>query len=119
MAKVTISVKMQIGRSSKGCAGFGVCSVTISADVNESLSYDQSVNTMDITLSKTTIEKEQPDKLQYFEGKDSVTFEESYTFPDDIQRALKADHPLTIPPGTDQLVTSGDSYIIQNIRLAS
>lgn len=120
MAKnpITITVKVGIGRHSQsGCPKFGLCSVTISGTVNEQLSYYDELNTMDIQLSRSQIQKEQPDKLVYFEGKNSVTFEEDYTFPPDIQEALKSDHPLTVPAGTDTLITDGDNYIIKNVRL--
>ena len=117
MSHIKITIKASVGRASRGCAGFSVCSITIGVDPSETLEYDNEAGLMVLTLSKAVIQKEQPDKLPYFEGQDIVTFEEAFTLPKDVQDALKSDKPLTIPTSTCPLVIQGDSYIINDIHV--
>lgn len=120
MSHLTLSVNISIGKASgEGCPRFGICKVSIGVGFNARLSYDADLNLMDISISQESISNDQPDKLPYFQDQSSVTFEESYTFPEDVQLALKSDHPLTVPPQTCPLRTEDGNYVIQSIQLVS
>lgn len=117
MPKITVKVTIVFGRASQGCARFSLCKAHISGSVNASVvAYDSDKETMDISVPVKFIEQEQPDKVKYFEGQDSVTFEEEFTFPSEIQEKLKAKHPLIIPEGQEcPLSRDDENYIIKNI----
>jgi|SRR5690625_2511744 len=119
MPALTITIKLKVGKGSQGesCPSFGVCHASIEIGSDTKLSYDSELNQMSFSIPQETIKKEQPEKLPYFEGHTSVTFEEDYTFNDEIQQALKSDHPLTIPPQTCPLTSRDGNYIIDRIRL--
>lgn len=119
MPKIPIKVTIKIGKAKKDCAGFSVCEVSISTSVNASVvAYDSDKEIMDIAIPVKFIEQEQPDKIKYFEGQKSVTFEEEYKFPREVQEKLKAEHPLIIPEGEECSLSKDDeNYIIKNIPI--
>lgn len=116
MPKIKIKVTIRIGRASRDCRGFSACEISISGSLNASVAYDSDKEIMDISIPVKFIEQEQPDKIQYFEGQKSVTFEEEYKLPLEVQEKLKAKHPLIIPEGQEcPLSRDDENYIIKNI----
>jgi TANFOR domain-containing protein len=75
-------------------------------------------NTISVALSEEDIKKHQPDKLIYFNGKSSVTFEQDNPVAPKMWRnRLGVANPLIIKAGTYPLSRSGGFYVIEPIRI--
>jgi hypothetical protein len=63
-----------------------------------------------LTVAKSEIEKNQPDKLEYIESRKMVSFEEDWKAPEDIQEALGGDLPVTIKVGDYPVIFNNGYY---------
>jgi hypothetical protein len=103
-----ITIRIEIGKKSEGCSRFGICKTTIEGSwAYSSMQHDEERNTLLINLDKEIT----AGKEEYFYGQ-TVTFEEAYTLPSDIQRALGFSETVTIEPGAYQLLRTSKGYQI-------
>lgn len=88
---VEIEVDVEIGRKKLDCAKFGVCSfpdVTIGKSYM-TMSYNSSSKLLILKIEIDGLKVNQPDKVQYFEGKNEISIEESWTLPPALESKLK------------------------------
>jgi hypothetical protein len=136
---VRVPIRIEIGRRNKGCTGFGICKIHINAPgsgaVPDSrlepprrkvyvsvLSRDEGSLLMAslssnwkhlaIMISEKDLMKYQPDKMAYFKGMKTVTFEEDWTVPMDLMTYLGAKKPIIVKAGACPLSYSKGFYII-------
>jgi hypothetical protein len=103
-----ITIRVEIGRKSLGCDRFGICSTSVEASWRlSSMQNDEINNSLLINVSRELI----VGKENYFSGS-TVTFEEPFTLPLDVQRALGLQYQTTIEAGTYKLVLTKSGYQI-------
>jgi len=121
----TITVKVEIGKKKingqpvTGCPQFGFCRISIenigAGTENMSkgtLQVSDDAKSVTIGIQEADILRYQPDKINYFQKKTSVTFDEDFVFPEDINNAAKASKPLVIKAGTYPLSYKDGIYYI-------
>ncbi|MGI6341832.1 MAG: hypothetical protein ACOXZ9_02485 [Bacteroidales bacterium] len=74
--------------------------------------YNSDNNTLVIGISRNEIQTINASKLQYFEGKNSITLEENFTVPAELAQQFGFAKTVTIRQGTYNLsYTNGIYYI--------
>lgn len=107
----SVSINLQFGHS-LACTGWGICNVVLAYSSSGILEgpYPRGMkgniilNTLDsgfeLQFSKNELMKNQPDKLEFLDGKSEVTFTERFQISDEVREALEAKQDLVIKPGT-------------------
>ncbi|WP_417352796.1 hypothetical protein [Flavobacterium alkalisoli] len=102
--KIVISIKIDFGRVSKDCKGFGVCDVTIDIDWNLDLSVisfgsaRSTTGKFDLYLTPRGYEE----VVRYF-GKEAIVLEENLKLADDVCDKLGLSRGYTLKAGTYNL----------------
>jgi len=102
-----ITIKLTWGKKSKNCRGFGICrfDVSIISDDILRLSDDHSTLMLDVTSADVKGYE------SYFFGP-TITIEEEYEVPAEVQTALGSDKPLYIRPGKYKCEKTSTGYTI-------
>lgn len=80
--------------------GAGPMGTNMTDSPSDNIIISDDLKSFEIQLSKERLVNSQPDKLEYFEGKSTVTFTQGYEFPSEIRSALNASKDLMVRPGT-------------------
>jgi len=118
-AAIVINGAFTLGRKSKSCEGFGICSATATAtgytdgSVNGTLDVDPERGSMIISINANDIQNIQPDKLVFFNNKTELTFDEDFTFPVEFNTAVQMSKPLIIKKGMYSLSYKNGKYCIE------
>lgn len=115
---VVVKTTVSLGKKSKNCEGFGICSAQVATEnptgtINGSFRLDEAGNVLLISLNASDIKTYEPVKMTCFSNKTSVEFEEEYDLPLSLRSALKATKPLKIPKGVYQLLMKNGEYLIE------
>lgn len=116
---VEVNGRITIGKKSSGnCSGFGFCSMSGAGNsspkdgMRSTFLYNSDNNTLVIGISRNEIQTINASKLQYFEGKNSITLEENFTVPAELAQQFGFAKTVTIRRGTYNLsYTNGIYYI--------
>ncbi len=100
------------------CSGFGIClhrpvevEVNIDLDLsNYKITHDGITGTTTLIFPEKSLIRNQPDKLEYFKGKRSIFFEETWEAPAEINDLLKTTKPIVINKGTYPIVFENGEY---------
>lgn len=99
-------VTIDFGRKSKGCVGFGVCTITLEAEIQSPITVD--VNKSEMTLEMTPAGQQSVSK--YFGG-DTIILEEDFVFAADFDKQFGLAANTVWPAGKYTLVkTSTGTY---------
>lgn len=118
-AGIFINGAFTLGRKSKSCEGFGICTAAVTTtgysdgSVYGTLDVDQERGSMILSINANDIQNIQPDKLVFFSNKTELTFDEDFTFPVEFNTALQASKPLVIKKGTYDLSYKSGKYCIE------
>ncbi len=77
------------------------------------LLVDKNKGFFELDFSRDDLIKYQPEKLALIDGRTSITFDEPYVFPKEIQKALGAEKDLLIPKGDYPVVIRDNIYTIK------
>ncbi|HUR31533.1 MAG TPA: hypothetical protein VMZ69_08860 [Saprospiraceae bacterium] len=94
-----------------GCIAFGLCGlvwyregsnfgVPYADSPTDNILISEDMKNLEIQISRDRLLNSQPEKLDYLDGKSSVTITQSFEIPTEIKTALKAQKDLVIRPGT-------------------
>ena len=95
-----------------GCYLLGICRITFinshpgglgmpyQDSKSDNILLSEELKSFEIQLSRDRLLESQPDKLEYLDGKSSVTFTQGYDIPVEVESALNASRDLMIRPGT-------------------
>jgi hypothetical protein len=100
LAGPIVNIHFEFGRKSLGCQNFGICNGGIDVTWKyTTVQVNEETQTLQISLTKEAV----VGKEEYFKG-NTITFEEAYTLPADIQKALGLRSTTTIEVGTYKLI---------------
>jgi urease alpha subunit len=103
-----VNIHFQIGRKSLDCAKFGICDGGIDVSWKYStMQINDETKTLQIAFTKEVISG----KEEYFRG-NTVSFEESFILPADVQKALGSRNTITIGVGTYNLIKTSKGFQI-------
>ncbi|MEN9609424.1 MAG: hypothetical protein RLZZ628_238 [Bacteroidota bacterium] len=107
-----IKISVTFGRASKGCAGFGICSLSIELKqrlLPEESSTAQLINKkLSLTIGKNTLSKTTLNKSL---SNGRFLIEEAFTIPADVAKQLGVS-AYTIPAGSYAIQDSGSSLTV-------
>ncbi|MBK6364398.1 MAG: hypothetical protein IPG18_08420 [Saprospiraceae bacterium] len=111
---VEVDVDVEFGRKKFDCTKFGICSV--SGDVGpksfSTLSYNTKSGQLVFKVKIEGLKANQPDKIQYFEGKKTVSIEEEWELPESLRLQLKMPAKFKCKVGSYALEKRGEFYFI-------
>lgn len=105
-------------KSSSTCSGFGFCrmasdkTTTPKCEMNCMFKYDDVQRTFTIAISQTEITMKNPNLMQYFREKTSVTIEEDFLIPEEIRTLLSLTGNNVIKAGNYNLALKDGVYEI-------
>lgn len=103
---IKIKIKLDFGRKSKGCTGFGVCSLTLETEIDFPISVEVTKNEM--TLEMT--EAGQQSVARYFGG-NKIILEEDFVLSPEFDKQFGLPENTIWPAGTYNVVkTSAGTY---------
>ena len=108
----TVTTKGSVGRSSKGCAGVGICKVTTSSDALSMVwESDASGRTLKLHINKEELAEKQPQSLAEFLQKAKMVFEDETEIPQIVVEQLQLTENR-IAPGSYKLIQTQEEFII-------
>jgi hypothetical protein len=103
-----LNVRFYIGHG-RDCVSWGICDIEIMYMSDPSILGGLGVGGLQISpdkryfelsFSRDDVEKYQPEKMVFLDGKSEVTFETGYVFSEEVRKGLEADRDLIITPGS-------------------
>lgn len=101
--RIVIVITVEVGRRSKGCTGFGICSISVGAELNAS---DARVRPS--MVGPHTLRLQFVDGLP--QGESVMPVDEAITLGDDVAKAM-GEGEMTILPGEYKVVRSADGSV--------
>lgn len=111
---VEVEIDVEVGRKKLGCQKFGICDfpdVTVGKSYM-TMSYNKSLGLLVFKVEIEGLKANQPDKVVYFEGKNSVSIEEPWSLPASIESQLKLPKKFKGVVGEYDVVTKDGYYLI-------
>jgi hypothetical protein len=111
----SVHIEITIGRRSKDCRGYSLCSArTVEDAVNAPLIGYQNMdgNLLTLEIPADYIKTTQPEKLNYFTNQSQFVMEESYTLPTEVSAKLGSKQSLTIKAGSYPMTFKNNVYTI-------
>jgi len=122
--KPGIGVEIEIGKKvpDHTCPKFGFCVVKIHFDFRTGgavgrFEYDADQQTIDWTVSSDELRNYAADKLSYFEGQSSVTFEDDTELPQDIRDAFGIRSDVSLKAGTYSVTEVDGIFTVSGIQV--
>ncbi len=119
-AGIVIKITLTIGKKSQPatCPNFGFCEFIhcISYQdglINGTLDVNEERSSMIVSIYEKDILKVQPDKIDYFKGKNYITFTEDFVLSSEINSAVRVKKPLVIKKGEFPLSYKNGIYSIE------
>jgi hypothetical protein len=108
----TVTTSGKIGRTSKGCAGLGVCKTqTTTSLITLNWEYITGSSSIKLHINKLELSQKQPTAVAEFLNKTSVTFEEETEIPATVVTTFNLQSNI-IASGTYPLLETTDEYIV-------
>ena len=106
---VTINCRIEWGRKSKDCRGFGICAIIMDIDISEAIEarYNPDRNLLQLRIPAELARK----YADQFES-GTLIMEEDFIFTDELSKELGATHQLRIREGEYPIENKAKSVII-------
>lgn len=104
-----VSVSFEIGKGSF-CTGWGLCYIEITVGVKMGYVETNGGGSWILSLPKDVLAKYEPDALVHVDGKSSVTFDEPFVLPAEINKAVGAEQDLMIKANVKYQVSFENGY---------